>query len=95
MSEIDKRAVFWTGARRGAKLGLYVATAVAIVVYPIGVLISLSSPKLREQDFGTARRALATIGGAIGGFCLMAFYCALTGAVVLGLISLARKRRRQ
>jgi len=92
---LSRGLVFWNGARRGAKLGVLVALGMATVVYPLGLAIVLTHPRERENEFGSLGRALGSVAGAFGGFCLMAFYLAIAGGIILGLLNVVRAGRNR
>jgi hypothetical protein len=86
---------FLEGARNGARLGFRVALFIAAVLYPVSLVIVLRNPRVRAEELGTWTKTASFVGGAIGGFCLMALYCMLTGAVVAGVVSVYRRRKSQ
>jgi hypothetical protein len=84
---------FREGAKKGARLGFRVALIIAAVLYPTGLVIILGNPRVRAEELGTWKKIATFVGGAIGGFCLMAFYCMLTGALVAGVVNVFRYRQ--
>lgn len=86
------QSAVWPAAKRGALLGVYVSIAVSLAIIPFAIYAIMKSPSERA-DFLEAG-LVRTIGGFVGGCCLMGIYLAVTGAVIMGTIGFVRSRRR-
>lgn len=92
MDNAENQSAVWPAAKRGALLGVYVAIAVNLALVPFAIYAIMSSPSDREDILESG--VLRTIGGFVRGFCLMAAYLAVTGAVIMGAIGFIRSRRQ-
>lgn len=92
MDSAQNQSAVWPAAKRGALLGVYVSIAVSLAMIPFAIYAIIKSPSERADLVETG--LIRTIGGFVGGCCLMAVYLAVTGAVIMGTIGFVRSRRR-
>jgi predicted membrane metal-binding protein len=88
---------FWLGARRGLRLGAYWGFVIALVLMWACVGLAVFIPDLRREMFDELKdmHPLAAIGSAVAPIALIVLYGALTGAVVVGIVTALRANQQR
>jgi len=83
---------FWRGASRGGKMGAIVGITIVGIGACIVLTLAVLFPDLRKEMFADLKDqgVISAIGGCIFGFIVFVMYCAIPGAIILGVIESIR-----
>lgn len=85
---------FLSGAKRGVKFGATAGLCILFGLYGMALQFVLLNPQLRADaaaDFHK-QSLLSAVGGVIAIVSLMAFYGAVPGAIIMGIVAVLRAK---